>query len=120
MDWENLPIDELYDFISQTLSSTAREVLGTTTSKARPRMTDKIRGHLLKAQKLNRELKDMQAGPEKNAARIAVRDAFHNFRMKLQRHKKLTTEEFLLQQADCNGQEAWKKYKKVQNQIQPR
>lgn len=55
-EWENLQIDDLYNFITQILIQTAREVLGTTSAKAKPRMTDKIRNRLTKAQELNREM----------------------------------------------------------------
>ena len=69
-NWELLPLDELYPFLQLTLTNAALKVLGNTLSRAKPTMTDEIRGLLDIAKQLYQEASQLPPGTERNQAKI--------------------------------------------------
>ena len=89
-------MDELYSFLQQTLMNAALKVLGTTRSRAKPTMTDDIKGLLDIAKKLYKEAALLPPGVERNQAKLRTQEAYTTFRTEHRRHLKLNDEEFML------------------------
>ena len=63
-------MDDLYTFLRQTLMNATLKVLGTTRSRAKPTMTDDIKGLLDIAQKLYKEAALLPPGAERSKAKL--------------------------------------------------
>ena len=77
----------------------ALKVLGTTRSRAKPTMTDEIKGLLDMAKRLHKEAAQIPPGHERTKAKEKTREAYTAFRTEHRRHLKLNDEEFMLQQS---------------------
>ena len=61
-NWERLHLDDMYRHLSNTIKNAATKVLGITRSRAKPTMTDEIKGLLDSAKELHKEMIQLPPG----------------------------------------------------------
>ena len=78
----------------QTAITTAGlKVLGETTSRQKPTLTDAIYGRLKRARETRKEMLALPRGPMKEQIKQRMYEEYHTFYIELRRHRRHTNEE---------------------------
>lgn len=107
LDSDNIDLETLYSHMKNTLLTAGERILGVTSNRIKPRLTNELYGRLQRAREARKTMLGTPRGPYKELLRTIMYEEYHIFYQELRRYRKLTLEEFQLELAMMDQNEAW-------------